>query len=100
MHDCREVGAKDALMEFVLQKFAEKKQGLVTSCFVYFSLNLDLRGNLTIMTSFLVTAMHPPSSIFSISMFVGISQQKQLRVFLKKRSPTLLVKISAGRLAW
>ena len=49
LHDCREVGAKDALMEFVLQKFAEKKQGPVSSCFVDFSLNLDIRGNLTII---------------------------------------------------
>ena len=49
LHDCREVGAKDALMELVLQTFAEKMQSPVTSCFVDFSLNLDLRGNLTII---------------------------------------------------
>ena len=88
MHDCREVGAKDALMEFVLQKFAEKKQGLVTSCFVYFSLNLDLRGNLTIMTSFLVTAMQPPQLHFQHFNVCGdFSKKPTPRFFGKNPQP-------------
>ena len=76
LHDCRDVGAKDALMEFVLQTFesiAEKKQGPVQLpvVFVDFSLNLDLRGNLRIILP-----------IFCISIFVGISLDSVL--FWKK----------------
>ena len=66
LHDCREVGAKDALMEFVLQTFAEKKQGPVTTCFcwLFFVLGSQRQSDHH-LTSFLVTAMHPPQPPFS-----------------------------------
>ena len=59
----------------LLKTFAEKSRvQSVTSSFVDFSLNLDLRGNLTIILHrFLWQPCTPPTSIFRIPIFVRIS---------------------------
>ena len=63
--------------------------------FVESSLNLDPRGNLRIiLRRFFWQPCTPPTSIFSISISAGIEKKS---VFLFFKSPTLLVKISAGR---
>ena len=83
LHDCRDVGAKDALMEFVLQTFAEKNRvQSVASCFcwVFFEFGSQ-RQSENHLTSFSSDSHAPPPPNLHFPHFNLCRDFSRLRVF-------------------